>query len=150
MSTTTEWEPAVNQLADAGREAVDHAAETARDLYHRTADQAGDALATSKDYVSRNPIPVFLGALAVGAALGYLVMSSRRKPTFGERYTDEPMAAVRNALLGALAPVSQRVHSGYDAAMDGAGKAMDRMHRFGPGNSFSHRLGRLGNNLKFW
>lgn len=135
-----------HELTDTAKRAGD----TAKDFYHTAAVKAEETLEISKDYVRRNPVPAFLGAIAVGAALGYMVMMARRKPTFGERYADEPMVAVRDAILGALAPVTHRVHSGYDSALDGAGKAMDRMHRFGSGNSFSHRIGRIGNNLKFW
>jgi hypothetical protein len=86
-------------------------------------------------------------------AIGYMVMMIRRKSTFGERYADEPLVAVREAILGALAPVTQRVHKGYDSARDGAGKAMDRAYGFDSGrtvNSLSHQIGRIGNNLKFW
>lgn len=138
------------EVTDAAKEAAKRATDTAKHIYQLSAVKAEETLAISKEYVRRNPVPVFFGAIAVGAALGYMVMMTRRKPTFGERYADEPMAAVREALLGAFAPVTQRVHSGYDSALTGAEKAMDRMHRFGSGNSFSHRIGRIGNNLKFW
>lgn len=137
---------AAHDLTDAAKRTGD----TAKEFYHTAAVKAEETLAISKEYVRRNPVPVFLGAIAVGAALGYMVMMARRKPTFGERYADEPMVAVREALLGAFAPLTQRVHSGYDSALSGAGKAMDRMHRIGSGDSFSHRIGRIGNNLKFW
>lgn len=138
-----------HDLTDAAKRAGD----TAKEFYHTAAVKAEETLAISREYVRRNPVPVILGAIAFGAAVGYMVMMTRQKPTFGERYAEEPMAAVREALLGAFAPVAQRVHSGYDSALNGAGKAMDRMHRFSSGravNSFSHRIGRIGNNLKFW
>ncbi len=45
---------------------------------------------------------------------------AQRKPTFRERYTDAPLAAVRDAIMGALAPVTQRVHKGYDSELDDA------------------------------
>lgn len=80
-------------------------------------------------------------------------MVVQRKSTFGERYVDEPLIAAREAIMGALAPVAQSVHRGYDSARHGAEKALDRAHRFHPGrksNSFSDRIGRVGNNLKFW
>ncbi len=138
---------------DAAKETANCATDTAKDLYQSAALKAKDTLATSKEYVRRNPVPVVLGAIAFGAAIGYMLMVARRKPTFGERYADEPLVAVREAILGALAPVTQRVHEGYESARDGAGRAMDRVHCFGTrraGNSFSHRIGRIGNNLKFW
>lgn len=112
-----------------------------------------ETLATSKEYVRRHPVPVVIGAIAFGAAVGYMLMMARRKQTFGERYVDEPLIAVREAILGAIEPVAQRVHNGYDSTLHGAGKAMDRMHSFAPGRfggSFSDQIGRIGNNLKFW
>ena len=98
-------------------------------------------------------MPVVLGAVALGAAVGYLFLTARRNPTFRERYADEPMVAVRDAILGALAPVTQRIHNGYDSALDGAEKTMNRVHRFNSGHvahSVSDRIGRIGENLKFW
>lgn len=141
------------RAADAAKESANRATDTAKEMYQSATLKARDTLATSKEYVRRNPVPVVLGAIAFGAAIGCMLMMARRKPTFGERYADEPLVAVREAILGALAPVTQRVHEGYDSARDGAGKAMDRVHCFGTGltgNSFSHRMGRIGNNLKFW
>ena len=139
--------------ADVTKDVAHRATDTVKDMYQSAAVKAEDTLAISKDYVRRNPVPVVLGAIAFGAAIGYLILSARRKPTFGERYADEPLAAVRGAILTALAPVTQRVHEGYDSARDSAGKAMDRMHRFDAGrtaHSFSDQIGRLSSNLKFW
>jgi hypothetical protein len=112
-----------------------------------------ETLATSKEYVRRNPVPVVLGAVAFGAAIGYMLVLALRKQTFGERYVDEPLAAVREAFLGALSPVAQGVYKGYDTARHGAEKAMDRVQSLVPGRnggSLSHQIGRIGNNLKFW
>lgn len=146
-------EHVAGDVADATRDVARRAADSARESYQSAVLKAGDTLATSKDYVRRNPVPVVLGAVAFGAALGYLLMMARRKPTFRERYADEPLVAVREAILGALAPVAQRVHEGYDSARDGAGKAIERVHGFGtgrPGDSVADQLGRIGNHLKFW
>jgi ElaB/YqjD/DUF883 family membrane-anchored ribosome-binding protein len=119
----------------------------------KAVDATKETLATSKEYVRRNPVPVVLGAVAFGVAAGYMLMLALRKQTFGERYVDEPLVAVREAFLGALAPVEQGVHKGYDSARHGAEKAMDRVQSFVPeriGGSLSHQIGRIGNNLKFW
>ena len=116
-------------------------------------DATKETLATSKEYVRRNPVPVVLGAVAFGVGIGYMLTMARRKQTFGESYADEPLAAVREVFLGALAPVAQGVHKGYDSARHGAEKAMDRMQSFVPGRnggSLSDQIGRIGNNLKFW
>lgn len=139
--------------ADASRDTATDAIRTAEELYHSAALKSEATMAISKEYVSRNPVPVVLGAIAFGAAIGYMLMAARRKPTFGERYADEPLAAVREAILGALAPVAHRVQDGYDLAKDGAGKALDRVHDLGSRrscNSLSDQFGRIGNNLKFW
>ncbi len=143
----------VEQGVERTKDYAQHAVDATKDIYQSTAIKAEMTLENSKDYVRRNPVPVVLGAIAFGAALGYLLVMSRRKPTFSERYAQEPMGAVREALLGALAPVTQRVHEGYDSARNGAGKAIERVQRFGTGHScdsFSDQLGRIGNNLKFW
>ena len=146
-------EEVAGQISDATRDAARRATETAKDMYQSASVKAEDALATSKEYVRRNPVPVVLGAIAFGAALGYMLMMPRRKPTFRERYADEPLAAVREAILEALTPVTQRVHKGYDSARDGAEKVVDRVHSLGSGHngdSFSDQIGRIGSNLKFW
>lgn len=140
-------------ITDATKDAAKRATDLAKDIYDSAALQAGNALTTSKEYVRRNPVPVVLGAIAFGAAVGCLLMTLRRKPTFWERYADEPMTAVREAILEALAPVTQRVHKGYDSARDKAEKVVDRVHSLGKsrhGDSLSDQIGRIGSNLKFW
>jgi len=160
MSTDAHPEPIRNQLSETAREIARRAAETAKENANRTAaaarkaasaigDTAGDTLTTSQEYVRRNPVPVVLGAIAFGAAIGYLLMTARRKPTIGERCAGEPMVAVREAILAAFAPVAQRVHGGYDSVRDGAGKVMDSAPGRN-GRSLAHQIGRIGNNLKFW
>jgi len=182
MSTDIHSEPPMNQLSEAAREAARragdaankavedasatakdvtddakdaarHATDKAREMCRSAALKAEETLETSKEFVRRNPVPVVLGAIAFGAAIGYLLVMARRKPTFSERYVDEPLVAVRDAIRGAVAPVTKRVHKGYDWARDGAGKAMDRLPGFGAGrngDSLSHKIGHIGSNLKFW
>lgn len=146
-------EDMAEEIADTTKDKIQRAGDSVREMYHTAAVKAEETIETSKEYVRRNPVPVVLGAIVFGAALGYMLQSALRRQTFGERYAEEPMSAVRDAILGALSPVTQRVHDGYDMARDGAGKAMDRLHRMGTShmsNSFSDRVGRIGNNLKFW
>ncbi len=141
------------RASERAREAARRAGDKANEIYRSAAQKTGETLTTSKDYVRRNPVPAVLGAIAFGATIGCLLMLASRKPTFSERYAEEPLVTVRDAIFGALAPVAQRVHDGYDSACDGAGKAMDRVHGFTPGrngNSWSHQIGRIGNTLKFW
>jgi len=135
------------------KDAAHRVTDSAKDIYHSVTHKSGDCLATSKDYVRRNPVPVVLGPLALGAAIGYLIMSNRRRPTLGERFVDQPLNSVRDAILTAFAPVSQRVHDGYDSARGGVENVLERAHHFGSGcraDSMSDRIGRVGSNLKFW
>lgn len=142
------WDFTHPTAKDLARRATD----TAKDMYQSAALKAGDTLATSKECVRQNPARFVLGALALGAAIGCLLTIASRKPTFSERYADEPLNAMREAILGALAPVAHRVHEGYDSALDGAGKLGDRVSSFRSGRNGSSlsRLGRIGSNLKFW
>lgn len=140
-------------VEEVAKDAAQCAAAKAKDIHQSAALKAGDTLMTSKEYVRQNPVPVVLGAIAFGAAIGYMLVMARRKPTFSERFVDEPLVSVREAVLAALTPVARRVHEGYDSARDGAGKSMDRVQRFNLGrsvDSLSDQIGRFGSNLKFW
>ncbi len=147
----------VGQGGERTKEYAQHAGDAtkdaARDMYQSAALKAEDTLATSKEYVRRNPVIVVVGALAFGAAIGCLIMMARRQPTFRERYVDEPLDSARDTILTALAPVTHRLHRGYDSTRDAAARVMDRVHRIHPGRSMgslSDQIGRVGSNLKFW
>lgn len=140
-------------VADAAKDAAKGLTDAAKDIHRSAVLTVGDTLQAARDSVRRNPWPVVMANVALGALIGYLLTTARRKPTFAERYADEPAAAVREAILGAFAPVAQRAHAGYDWARESAGKAMDRAHGLGSGrngDSLSHRIVRIGNHLKFW
>lgn len=142
-----------SDVSTAAKDATEEATETAKDMYHSVTRKAEDALMTSKDYVRRHPIPVVIGTIFMGAAVGYLLVKSWHKPTFRERYADEPLDAVREVILGALSPVSRTLRRGYDSAREVTGSALDEVHRLNSKharNSLSDRLGRIGDNLKFW
>ncbi|MEY4483729.1 MAG: hypothetical protein RL693_1181 [Verrucomicrobiota bacterium] len=113
-----------------------------------------DTVSRTKAYVDQNPLPVMLGALAVGAALGYvLVMARREEPTMRERFRDEPLNTAREAIYAVLAPVASRLHEGYDSTRENAGKIMSKLHRTPPArtvDSWFDQLGRVSSNLKFW
>jgi ElaB/YqjD/DUF883 family membrane-anchored ribosome-binding protein len=139
---------------DATKDAARHASETAKDISHSVSAKAEESLVRSKEYVRENPVPVVLGTLALGVALGYLIVMARREePTFRQRYVDDNLSTARDAIFAVLAPVAQRLHEGYDSARDGAGMAMDKMHDFHPSravDSWSGQLRRVGSHLKFW
>ena len=142
------------RATDATKEAAQHASDAAKEICHTVSVKAEDAMVRTKEYVRENPVPALLGALAFGAALGYMIVMTRRhEPTFRERYVNEPLHTAREAIYAVLAPVAQRLHEGYDSARDGAGKALDKMHEFHPSravDSWSGQLRRVGSNLKFW
>ena len=143
----------IHQLQESVQHGAQRASDKASEIYQSAALKAGDTLATSKDFVRRNPVPVVLGAFVIGVTIGCMILRGRHKPTFGERFADEPLGSVREAILSALAPVSQRVHDGYDSARDGVENVLDRLSHFKPGratSSLSDRIGRVGSNLKFW
>ena len=145
---------AAQHAVDSAKGAAQHATAATKDMCHEMSVRVEDTMARTRDCLNRNPVPVVLGALAFGAALGYLIVMTRREePTFRERFVDEPLHTAREAIYAVLAPVAQRLHEGYDAARDGAGKALDQMHDFHPSrsvNSWSGQLRRMGSNLKFW
>lgn len=153
MNNEINLDSSIHHLQESIQHGAQRATDKASEMYESAAQRAEDTLTTSKDFVRRNPVPVVLGALAIGAAIGYLIVRGRHKPTFGERFADEPLASVREVILSALAPVSQRVHDGYDSARDGVGNVLDRVSHFHPRrvtDSLSDRIGRVGSNLKFW
>ncbi len=147
---TESVEDATADVSHAAKDALKNATATAKDLYESASVKAGDALANSKEYVRQNPIPAVLGGIAFGLALGYMLATTRHKPTFRERYADEPLGTMREAILSALGPVAHRVHEGFDSARDGAGKAMHSLGSGRNGYSLSDKIGSIGNNLKFW
>ncbi len=140
-------------LVDFTKDAGQRVTDSAKDICQSAASKAEESLATSKEYVRQNPTLVVVGAIAFGAAIGCMLMMARRKPTLRERYVDEPSDSMREAILAALAPITQRIHDQYDSAREGAGKTMDQLNRFDPRrtlDSLSDQIGRVRNNLKFW
>lgn len=157
--TAQRADDASKNVADAGDAAASEAlhittdaaqrgAAKVKELYHSARLKAGDSVAASKDYVRRNPVPAIVGAIGFGAAIAGLLLLATRKATFSERYADDPVAAVREAALGALEPVAHTIRGGYDVAREGATKAIDRVPVPGRnGHSLAHRV---GSSLKFW
>lgn len=116
---------------NATQDAVKSATDKSKEMVHSIVTKTEDHLASSKACMCRNPLTFLLGSVCLGAALGYMIVSARRTPTFRERFMDDPMDSVR----------------------DGVKKAMDQVHRFHPlrgAESLSDRIGRTACNLKFW
>ena len=127
-----------------------NAAAAAKEVYQSARDKVDGQLTSSREFVRRHPVPVVLGALAFGAALGYFLMPGRRTPSLAHRLLDEPLDHARVALLAALAPVASRLHEGYDLAKDGAERAIDRVQELEPRSILSclaQRVVRFGTSL---
>ncbi len=127
-----------------------HLAAAAQDMARITLHKVGGSLTNSREFVRRNPVPVILGAVAFGAVLDFLLMPGRRTPSLAHRYLDEPFDHARVALLAALAPVTHRLHDGYDLAVDGAERALERVQELRPRNPvacFAQRIARFGSRL---
>ena len=154
MNTEILKAPPINYLPENIREAANHVSDSARNACQTMTATVEDTVARSKEYARQNPVPVILGALAFGAALGYMIMMTRREePTFRERFAGDPVNTAREAIYAALAPVARRIHDEFDSARDGAGAALDKLHSFHPSraaDSWSGQLRRVGSNLKFW
>lgn len=143
-----------SHLPQTARDAVNKATEAAKETYQTVRAKADETAARTGEYVRQHPMPSLLGAIAFGAALGYLLATVRRdEPTFRERYVDEPLDTARDAIFAVLAPIAQRLHEGYDVARDNTEKALDKLPHFNASrcaNSWAHQVRRLGSNLKFW
>lgn len=150
---TNEVHDALGEVTNTAKDMAERAGNTLERAHQSAVLKAGDILETSRVYVRRNPLPAVLGAIAFGAVMGYAMVALGRKRTLRERYTHEPLTAAHEAILRALAPVSQRLREGYDSVRDGAGQAIDRVSSLGTGHtrdSLSQQIGRIGNKLKFW
>lgn len=150
---------AAKQITQTASAAATDAAHHAKDALHQANDAARsccttvsakveNGVARAQNCLHRNPLAVILGAVAVGMAVGCLMGLNRRTPTLKERFVEDPLQTTRDTLYAALAPVAQRLHSGYDTARHGAEKALNGHHC--SNDSWSNQLGRAGSNLKFW
>ena len=66
-------------------------ADAARDLCQSICKESKNALCCASEQIKKNPVPIVVGAVAFGIAVGCLIMSGRHTPTFQERYVDEPL-----------------------------------------------------------
>ena len=68
------------------------------DASHAICTEAKHALACATEQIRKNPVPIVVGAVAFGVAIGYLIVSGRQTDTFHERYVDEPLAQATDAI----------------------------------------------------
>lgn len=92
--------------------------------------KAQDALVASKNYVRENPVPVIVGALLLGAGIGYL-LSQREKE---EKDTAQ---AARDLLEIAYNEVAEKIPSLKKRYAEGQANLIDQAQS-------------LGNKLKWW
>ena len=79
----------------------DDAKDEAQKAFSTAQDTAQDAVRTGEKYLRDNPIPVILGVLLIGAALGALLRPPPRKDP-------DPVEAVRDWLEKTLADLSAK------------------------------------------
>ncbi len=60
--------------------------------------EAEHLLACASERIRKNPVPVVVGAVAFGVAIGYLIVASRHTPTFQEQYVNEPLDQATDAI----------------------------------------------------
>lgn len=132
-----------SQSGDSPAQVVDKVKAIASERCHLACDRASEM-------VRKNPLPTVLGALAFGAAVGYLVFSSR--PSIGDRLVRESGAA-RRRLSEAPGFLSSLFHDGCEVASRQAGRASSFVHDLPAEevlHSISSKLDRISKRLKFW
>ncbi len=137
------------QAATQTKEAVQHTKEAVQETYQNVRANAEQGLVRTENYVRENPMPSVLGALAIGTLLGLaLGLSRREEPSFRARLADDPLQVIRDAVLTALQPTSEKLHDTYDSAHDVLSGASRRASR--RADSWINQLSRASSNLKFW
>lgn len=124
---------------------IDEAIETAQE----TISSAGSTLL---QWVRENPATAIAGIFASGLAVGYaLAMGTKHEPTFRERFSEEPLDAIRDAVQAAVAPVGARLMEALGTARSMGAKAADNLNdHAGSAASWAKKFRRAGDNLKFW
>lgn len=138
---------------EATKKVAKQATEKTKELQRSASSKAEQALEASEKQVRRNPLPVLIGAIAFGASIGLLLCRNRYKRSLVNRYVDEPLDSVGQSLVAALRPLGKKACRGLSFARNRADRAMDRIDQFGKKgkcDALSHRMGRIGSNLKFW
>jgi ElaB/YqjD/DUF883 family membrane-anchored ribosome-binding protein len=141
----------LHSITEASREAAQQVTGAVKEACNTVSTRVEDTVLRTKGYVRQNPMPVILGSLVLGVAIGCLVAVSRRAvPTLKERFMQDPVHAARDMLYAALEPAGRRLHEGYDSASEGAERAYENVRGHFPSlrrDSWGRQLAR---NLKFW
>jgi hypothetical protein len=135
----------MNTAEETPTQTFDKVRTLATEKCHSACDQA-------KELVKKNPLPTVLGALAFGAAIGYVVYSRRESHSLADRLLRESRS-VRRQLAGVPGRFSSILHDGLDVASQGAGRANRFIHDLPTDHvldSVSGAVNRAINRLKFW
>ena len=73
--------------------------EQAPEVCDQIRDRADELLDEARNCIRRNPVPIVLGALGVGIAIGCLIACNRSAPTLQERASDA-LADAGDAIVG--------------------------------------------------
>ena len=73
--------------------------QASREVCNQISDRADELLNEARNCIRRNPVPIVLGALGVGIAIGCLMACNRSAPTLQERATDA-LAEAGDAIMG--------------------------------------------------
>jgi len=137
----------MNTAEETPQQTAERVTSLATEKCHNACDQA-------KAMIRRNPLPTVLGALAFGAAVGYVIYS-RRDCSVADRLVNESRS-FRRHLSGAQGKLSGLFHDGMDLAHEGAGRANRFVHDLPADqvldtvSSTLHRALNRINRLKFW
>lgn len=151
MNNETPIDTTLHNVADAMQDGAQQATTAVKEACQSLSVKAEESLQCTKDYVKQHPVPILIGSLVLGAAIGCLVALARRPAlTLRERFMDDPVHTARDILQATFQPVGRRLHEGYDSARDGAERAFESLHDHFPSRR-PESLGRqIVRNLKFW
>jgi ElaB/YqjD/DUF883 family membrane-anchored ribosome-binding protein len=104
------------------------AAETASEAWEQTKEKAGAMKERTEIFVRRNPIPILLGALGVGIAIGLAIRYASTTATS----EDEPREKIGDGALGFLSlpfllPLLKSVKTKAEGSADALKEGVDRL-----------------------
>lgn len=88
MSTTQQND---GELSAGAARAAEQFSQKAAEVCESLRSESENLLSCASEQIRKNPLPIVIGAVAFGVAVGCLIMSGRDAPTFQERYVDEPL-----------------------------------------------------------
>jgi ElaB/YqjD/DUF883 family membrane-anchored ribosome-binding protein len=133
---------------DVARQKLGAARDTARETMHIAREKVEHAGSNLLQWTRENPATALASVFATGLFIGCALAMTRHEKTFGERFSEDPMHTLREAVHSALAPLSERIHDAAGSARSAVGSAADSLHS--NGHTWAKKLRGVGDNLKFW